>query len=109
MWWKIKSDEEKEEELQAKLVELETKFKDEINNYCKLGDYIFIFKGFKIDNGKICVKFKDGNTVEGYTNYYELSWFDLKFGSVDFKKARYQFVVFEDRLRKVGLKLEKIS
>jgi hypothetical protein len=108
MWFKRKTKEEKEKDLQAELIHLRTKYADETNSYCKIGNYIFILRGFKIENNKICVQFVDKDTVEGYTNYLDLSWWSWKYETTDFKKMRYQFIMFKDELKKIGLKLEKL-
>jgi hypothetical protein len=106
MWFKSK--EEKERELQAELIELRVKYAKETDCYCKIDNWIFILKGFKIENKKICIQFVDKDTPEGYVNYIEVSWFELKYDTTDFKQARFQFDKFKDDLKKVGLKLEKL-
>lgn len=108
MWFKRKTEEEKKQELEEKAKALNTKYADEINSYCKIGNYIFILKGFKIENNKIVVQFIDKDTPKEYTNYIDLDWWDLKYGTIDFKNARYQFIKFKDELNKIGLKLEKL-
>ena len=108
MWFKRKTKEEKEQDLQAELIQLRVKYADEINSYCKIGKYIFILKGFNIEDNKIVVQFIDKDTVDGYTNYVELYWFNWKWSSMDFKKARFQFIQFKEELKKIGLKVEKI-
>ena len=105
-WFKTKQ--EKNQLLQTELVNLITKYAEEINSYCKIDNYIFILKGFKIENNKIVVKFIDKNTPEDYINYAGIYWFELRHGHSDFKKARYQFIHFKDELKKIGLKLEMI-
>jgi hypothetical protein len=107
MWFKTK--EQKEQELQAELIHIRVKYKEEIDSYCKINNWIFILSGFKIEDNKICVQFVDKDTMKDYTNYLRLDWFEWKYGTLDFKKARYQFVKFRDELRKVGLKLELIK
>jgi hypothetical protein len=108
MWFKSKSKEKKEQELQAELIQLRLKYADEIDSYCKIDDFIFILKGFKIENNKIYVHFVYKDTVKDYINYLELYWFGMKYGT-NFKKARYQFIKFKEDLKKIGLKLEKIK
>jgi len=105
-WFKTKK--QKEEELQAELNDLIIKYAEEINSYCKIYSYIFILKGFSIANNKICVEYIDKDTVEGCVNYIDLWWFEGKWGSIDFKKARFEFMRFKQDLKKIGLKLEKI-
>jgi hypothetical protein len=110
MWFKRKTKEEKFQELQLEVDKLNEKWKNEINTYCKIGNYIFILKGFKLDcENNICIQFVDKDTPEGYVNFNRYSWFILKYEQRDFNIARYQFVKFKDELLKVGLKLEKIK
>lgn len=105
-WFKTK--EEKEKKLQAELIHLRTKYAEQTDSYCKIGNHIFIFKGFKIENNRIVVQFIDNYTIEGYINYLDLWFFDMKYGHSDFKKARFQFIQFKEDLKKIGLKLEKL-
>jgi hypothetical protein len=84
MWFKRKSKEQKEQELQAELIHLRVKYAKETDSYCKINNWIFIFKGFKIENNQICVQFVDKDTAEGYINYIELFWFEQKYGHNDF-------------------------
>ncbi len=110
MWFKRKTKEEKKQELQNEVNKLNEKWKNEINLYCKIGNYIFILKGFKLDcKNNICIQFVDKDTVEGYVNFNTYDWFKLKYEQTDFNIARYQFIKFKDELLKVGLKLEKIK
>ena len=104
----FKTKEEKEQKLQEQLIQLRTKYADEINSYCKVGNYIFILIGFKIENNKIVVEFIDKDTPEGLKNYIGLSWWEWKYDTADFKKMRYQYIKFKDELKKIGLKLEKL-
>lgn len=103
----FKSKEQKQKELQEELDKLQEKYSSEINSYCKIGDYIFILLGFKIDKNKICVKFEDKNTMPGYYTFVDMFWWELKWGFVDFKKMRLDFIKFKEDLNKIGLKLEK--
>lgn len=80
-----------------------------INSYCKIADYIFIFKGFKIEDNEVYVKFVDKNTPEGYTNHTSLSWWLLKYDSVNFKNMRYAFITLKGELKKIGLEINKIK
>ncbi len=107
MWWKTK--EQKKEELENKLNNLNIKYADEINSYCKIGSYIFIFCGFEIKEDKIIVLFKDKNTARGYLDYLDIGWFEMKWGTTDFKKARCEFIRFKEELAKIGLELQKIK
>ncbi len=106
MKW-FKTEKEKEQELQAELIHLRTKYAEEIDCYCKIGDWIFILKGFKILTDKILVLFRDKDTLEGYNDCVTLTSFQLKYDNMNFKKARYEFVKFHQNLKKIGLKLEK--
>ena len=115
MWFKRKTKDEKEQELQKKeqelqteLIQLRDKYADVIDSYCKIGNFIFILKGFTIDDDRIVVHFIDKDVVDGYVNYMELYWFGRKYGHVDFTTARYQFMRLKEDLKKLGLKLEKI-
>ncbi|QGH72896.1 MAG: hypothetical protein [Podoviridae sp. ctrTa16] len=107
-WFKIKSKEEKQKELQQKLDDILVKYKDEINSYCKIGGFIFILKGFFIQDEKIHVAYKTKESFPGYENYCSLNWWELRYGDADFKKARHRFISFKHDLERVGLKLEII-
>ncbi len=109
MWKLFKSKEEKQKNLEKELVELNNKYFKEINSYCKINCYIFILKGFKIENNKIYIQYIDKDTINGYVNNVELWFFELKYGTLDFKKARFEFIVFKDELKKIGIKLEKLN
>lgn len=107
MWFKTKK--EKEQKLQAELKALQDKYSEVINSYCKIGNYFFILKGFKIEDNKIYVRFIDEDTTTDCISYISLDGFWIQFGTLDFKVARYQFIKFKDDLRKIGLKLEKFK
>jgi hypothetical protein len=106
MWWS-KTKEEKKQELENELKNLRIKYANEINSYCKIGSYIFIFRGFEIKEDKIIILYKDENTQNGYVDYMNISWFLLKFSTTDFIKARYEFIKFKEELAKIGLELQK--
>ena len=106
-WFKRKNKEEKID-LQKEEDILTEKYKNEINSYCKIANYIFILKGFKHDDKYVCVKFIDKDTPKDYIMYLDIYWFSVKYGHNDFSKMRYEFVVFKRDLEEVGLKLEKI-
>jgi hypothetical protein len=119
MWFKRKTKEEKQKEkedkqrdnaqkLQAKLIHLRTEYAQEIDSYCKIGDLIFVFHGFKIHNSKIHVSYLTPECVPGYIKIENIVWFEMRHGTTDFKKARHEFLKFKDNLSKIGLKLEKI-
>jgi hypothetical protein len=108
-WFKRKTKEEKVIDLQKEVDKLNEKYKDIINYYCKIGSYIFILKGFKVEKNEIVIQFKDKDTIEGYINYIPLSFFSLKYDTTDFKIARFQFIQFKENLKKIGLKLELIN
>jgi hypothetical protein len=106
-WFKSKTKEEKIQELQKKVNELNEKWKNEINSYCKINNYIFILKGFKHDGKYVCIQFVDKDTPEEFISYNRYSWWELKYEQTDFNICRYQFIKFKDELKKIGLKLEK--
>jgi hypothetical protein len=108
MWFKRKTKQEKEQELQAKLTHLKTKYGDEINSVCMLNNWIFILYGFTIVDNKIIVQYADENTMPGYKVIMDIDLFEMTFGSTDFIKARHNFVEFKHKLNNLGLKLEKI-
>jgi len=93
--FKKKSKEEKEKDLQAKLIALRVKYADEINSYCKIGSHIFIFTGFSIVDNKIVVNYKDEKVAADYVYNTPLSWFNIIYNTLDFKKARYNFILFK--------------
>ena len=106
--FKKKPKEEKEQDLQAELIALKVKYANEINSYCKIGSHIFILTGFSIVDNEIVVNYKDKDIAEGYQYNAPLSWFRLKYGTDDFKQAKYNFMLFKQELEKIGLKLETI-
>ena len=106
--FKSKSKEEKEQDLQAELIALRVKYADEIKSYCKIGSHIFILTGFSIVDNEIVVNYKDKDLAKGYVYNAPLYWFRLKYGTNDFKQARYNFILFKQELEKIRLKLEKI-
>lgn len=105
MWWKTK--EQKKIELENEFNGLNIKYTNEINSYCKIGSYIFIFRGFEIKEDKIIVLYKDKNTEKGYVDYVNIGWFKMKCGTTDFKEARCEFIRFKEELAKIGLELQK--
>jgi hypothetical protein len=105
-WFKTK--EQKLKELEEELTNLNTKYSNEIDSYCKIREYIFILRGFKIEDNKIFVKYVDKNTPKDYVNSAPLYYFHVAFGHTDFKKARCEFINFKEDLKRVGLKLEKL-
>lgn len=112
MWFKTKTKEDKQrdeaQKLQAKLIQLRTEYAKEIDSYCKIGHFIFMFLGFKMHNSKIHVIYLIPECVPGYSKSEDIVWFELRHGTTDFKKARHEFLKFKDDLFKIGLKLEKI-
>jgi len=116
MWFKSKEEKERElqlkkekeeQELQTELIELKGKYADEINSYCMIDNWIFILRGFTIENNEIKVVLKDKDTVVGYSKLIDINWFRIN-NRRDFKQARFQLDKFKDDLKKVGLKLEKL-
>lgn len=105
-WFKRKTKEEKIQKLQDKVDKLNEEFSSAINHYCKIGDYIFIFKGFKHNGKDVCVQFIDHGTVEGYVNYITYNYWYLKHSNIDFNIAKYQFIAFKDKLEKIKLRVE---
>lgn len=109
MWFKRKTKEEKQQELQKELDELNLKYKNEINSYCKINNFIFIFLGFMIQDNRICVKFIDKNTLEDCSSYISMNGFWIKYDTVDFQSARFEFLKFKRDLEQIGLELKKIE
>jgi hypothetical protein len=104
----FKCKEKKENDLESKVIELNEKYKDEIDCFCKIGNYIFVFRGFKQEKGKIHVRYVDKETIPGYTSYAPLWLFEMKHEFSCFKEARFEFIKFKNDLNKLGLKLEKL-
>jgi hypothetical protein len=107
--FKRKTKAEKLQELQNEVDELNERWKEQCNSYCKIGGYIFLLEGFKHDGKYVCIQFIDKDTPKGYTNYNRLDWWKLKYGQVDFGVARYQFIKFRDDLNKLGLDLKRLD
>lgn len=108
-WFKRKTQKEKIQELQDEVDKLNIQWKNVINSYCKIGNYIFILKGFKHDEKQVCVRFIDKDTPKDYINYLPLWVFKAKYDIYDFNVARYQFVKFKDELNKIGLELKLLD
>jgi hypothetical protein len=68
--FKTRTKEEIEQQLQSKVDELNEKWKEEINHYCKIKSYIFILRGFKHNGKNVCVQFEDKNRI---LNAYDLN------------------------------------
>ena len=102
----FKTQEEKTKELQNELEELQKKFSRQINTYCKIGDFIFIFVGFKIRDNRIQVIFIDKNTLPDHNSMMDLYWFGQKYGHSDFERARIDMLRFKDDLKKINLTLD---
>lgn len=109
MWFKRKTKEEKQQELQKELDELNLKYQNEINSYCKINKFIFIFLGFMIRNNRICVNFIDKDTMKDCYSYLDIDIFRLKYDNVDFNSARFEFLKFKKNLEQIGLELKKIE
>ncbi len=109
MWFKRKTKDEKQQELQEELDELNLKYKNEINSYCKINNFIFIFLGFFIRENRICVKFIDKDTLKNCSSYFDMDVFLIKYDTVDFNSARFEYLRFKQDLEQMGLELKKIE
>lgn len=107
--FKRKTKEEKLQELQDKVDELNKQWEDVINCYCKIGNYIFVFKGFKHDGESVCIRFVDEDTPQECLNYMKYDSWILRYDKTDFNVARYQFIKFKDELSRLGLELKLIN
>jgi len=105
-WFKTKR--EQNRILLEKLEHLNNKYSDYKNSYCKIGDYIFIFKGFEILDNKIYINYIDKNTPENMYNRFEYYWWNIKY-DVDIIKARNNWLNFKHTLKQLGLKIEVIN
>lgn len=106
MWFKRKTKEEKILNLESRLEELNIRYADQINSYCKINNFIFILIGFDIQDNRIVVKFISSDTVKGCVTIADLAIFEMRYGMSDFRLARVQFLSFKENLAKIGLKLE---
>jgi hypothetical protein len=109
MWFKRKTKKEKQRELQEELDELNSKYQNEINSYCKINNFIFIFLGFMVLDNRICVKFIDKDTPKNCSSYFDMDAFLIKYDTVDFHSARFDFLKFKKNLEQIGLELKKIE
>ncbi len=116
MWFKKKKTEEEiqqeisseKQKLEKKLVLYNETYKDVIGKYIKVYNEIFILKGFEIEDNKIFVIYKDSDCLEGYIKKISISWWYAKWNFSDFSKMHYDFLKYVEKLKKLGLKLEKI-
>ena len=115
MWKLFKTDEEKEQINQQRLVDLQkevdklnVEYKNIINTFCQVRCYVFIFKGFAVNSGKIKFNYIDNNTPKGYTNSRELYWFKEEFG-INIFQARSTFIGFKGNLEKLGIELKLLN
>lgn len=116
MWFKISKTPEQKlakqqrlEELQQEVDALNLKYKDEINSYCKINSFIFIFRQFCIKNNEVCIMFLTDETIEGYVESLPYYWFEQKYGESDMTKARFNFLKFKTKLKNLGLELKQIE
>lgn len=106
MWFKKKkTKEEKLKELNEELNILNQEHKSIINSYCMLDSYIFIFKGFSIKNDEIYINIVDDSTPKNLVNILPLWFYDLKYNKT-IKESRTNWIIFRDKLDKIGLEIK---
>lgn len=101
----FKSKKEKQEELKIELQQLNSENESLLNTYCKLRHTIFIFKGFEIDDGKICVNYITSSTTKGYVTKLPFELFKTYEGFKSFHQSRINMIRFKEKLNKLGLEL----
>lgn len=109
MWWKKKTKEQKEQDLQSKLNQLQEKYKDVIKSYCMVGNHIFIFKGFEIKDNDIRILFYDENTPESMISSTPIWAWEMMWGNSDFKMYRMDWLLFKEKLKHFGLEIQKVE
>lgn len=75
----FKTKEEKQLELEQRLIELQNQFKDAIDKYHMVNKEVFILKGFKIKDNDINYIYLDKDTPKGYVNSLPYDIFKLPF------------------------------
>jgi hypothetical protein len=90
-------------ELDNKVLELNSKYKDIIDSYCKIGYFIFILKGFKRDGNDIIINYK--NEFNGCVKSISLEIFEVKYNynCDDFNILRNNFILFRNDMERLGL------
>lgn len=104
MFGLFKSKEQKQEELKKKLEQLNVKYKDCLLKWCKHRDNIFAPIRFEIQDGKIMLMFKYEQTLEGFYSVVPFSEFPY-----DLIQSRADFIIFKNRLKRLGLKIDYIN
>jgi len=100
----FKTKEEKQLELEQRLIELQNQFKDAIDKYHMVNKEVFILKGFKIKDNDINYIYLDKDTPKGYVNSLPYDIFKLRYG-INLEKAYYNWIEFKDNLEKLNLKV----
>jgi len=100
----FKTKEEKQLLLTQKLNSLNEKYKSVINHFCMINTYVFIVKGFYIKDDKIMISGIQHDTAKGYSDGFEFRMFNYKW-ETDLIKAKQNWIVFRDRLDKLGVNL----
>lgn len=102
MWFKKES---KKKNLELRVNQLREKYKNVIKSYCMIGDYIFILIGFELDGDTIKVVFYDSDNVTGTVSLMSLLTWETVYGNIDFIRYRTNYIVFNDKLNRIGIKL----
>lgn len=117
MWKLFKTKEEKQQskqqkidELQKQVEQLNIKYKGIINSVCKVKDYVFVLKGFKYEDGCNIVKMlvKDKNTPTDCVTLKNYDLFEMAYG-IDLTEARSNWLIFRNDLEKLGIELKLLN
>jgi len=99
----FKTKEEKRILLEKELEDLNLKYKKYLNSFCMIDTYVFIFKGFEINNNEITICYQDKDTPLNMYNLYPYFWWRQKYNT-NVDVARKNWVYHKDILERLGIK-----
>jgi len=107
MGWFIKSEKERQVDLQKECDELNELYKNYFDKFCIIDDNIFIFNYFSVKDDVIKIHWNDITIPQDRSYSMKYSWFEQKYGDDVIKKSRNKFINIKHQLDIYGYKIDK--
>lgn len=107
MGWFIKSEKERQVDLQKECDELNELYKNYFDKFCIIDDNIFVFNYFSVKDDVIKIYWNEITTPQNMSYSMKYSWFEQKYGDDVIKKSRNKFINIKHQLDIYGYKIFK--
>lgn len=107
MGWFIKSEKERQVDLQKECDKLNELYKNYFDKFCIIDDNIFIFNYFSVKDDVIKIHWNDITIPQDRSYSMKYSWFQSQYGDDVIKKSRNKFINIKHQLDIYGYKIFK--